>query len=51
MPGLPAMMCGKIELHDVLYKVGNSDVAGWDLDDVCNLIKGLSATPILTFVK
>ena len=33
--------CAQIQLHDVLYKVDQTIVSGWDLDDVCNLIKGI----------
>ena len=41
VPGLPAQQCAQIQLHDVLYKVDQTIVSGWDLDDVCNLIKGI----------
>ena len=40
VPGLPAELCGLIQIEDVLFKVQETTVSEWDLDDVCNLIKG-----------
>jgi hypothetical protein len=42
VPGSPAQLCGLIQIHDVLYKVQETEVSGWDLDEVCNLIKGVA---------
>jgi hypothetical protein len=42
VPGSPAQLCGLIQKHDLLYKVQETEVSGWDLDEVCNLIKGVA---------
>ena len=41
LPGLPAHNSGQIQLHDNLIRVDQTGVSGWDLIDVCNLIKGI----------
>lgn len=40
MPGLPAHSSGVIFVNDVLVKVGETAVRGWDIGDIVSLIKG-----------
>jgi C-terminal processing protease CtpA/Prc len=47
VPGHPAELCKQIEIHDVLCAVDGKCVLGWDLDDVCNIIKGQEGTPVV----
>ncbi len=50
MPGLPASVCRQIQVHDVLYKVEQTTVSGWDLEDVCTLIKGVTHIHVFTYM-
>lgn len=40
LPGLPAHSSGVIFVNDVLVKVGETAVRGWDIGDIVSLIKG-----------
>jgi len=46
VPDLPAALCGHIRKFDLLYKVDDTYIAGYDLDAVRALIIGLDDTPV-----
>jgi len=47
VPGHPAALCGQIMVQDVLCAVDGTPVLGWDLDAVCDIIKGEEGTPVV----
>jgi len=46
VPGSPADVCGQIQTDDVLYRVDGQPVTSWNLDEVFELIKGVSGSPV-----